>query len=65
MVDAAADSDEIRVWQGTYTGTGYAVIDTKGKAVWIRGMGDPWDPAPVIDGEMQRRAIHCASGETA
>lgn len=62
-IDVASNGDHILVAPGTYTGIGASVIDTKGKALWIQGVGDIWDPAPVIDGEDARVCVFCTSGE--
>lgn len=63
-VDAAADTDEIVVEQGTYVGA----IDLLGKAITLRST-DPLNPAVVaatiIDGDGALHAVQCVSGEGA
>ena len=40
-IDASANGDEILVAPGTYTGTGYWVINPLGKPITIRATGTP------------------------
>ena len=63
-IDAAQDGDTVLVSPGVYTGSGSAVVDMKGKAILLQGIGDLFDPKPVIDGEGLRTCLVCESGET-
>ena len=62
-IDAAQDGDEIVVMPGTYTGTGYNVIDPLSKLLWIHSSDGP--ETTIIDGQASRRGINCRAFETA
>jgi len=62
-VDAADNGDEILVAPGTYTGTGYVVVDTLGKSITLRASGTPEET--IIDGEGARRVVECSGNEGA
>jgi len=61
-IDASSDGDEIVVMPGTYTGTGYEVVNMLGKAVWLHS--SKGEQVTIIDGEDARRGIYCGNGET-
>jgi parallel beta-helix repeat protein/predicted outer membrane repeat protein len=56
-IDAAIDGDLILVSPGTYTGSGWAVIDVSGKNLVIRSAGG--SDVTILDGEDQRAVIEC------
>ena len=61
-VNVATNGDTILVAPGTYTGSGDNVVDTNGKAIWLRSSGGP--EVTIINGQGVRTGIHCHSGET-
>ena len=61
-VDVAVNGDHVVVAPGTWTGTGDSVVDLLGKSIQVSSS----DGAAVtfIDGQDQRRGVHCSGGET-
>ncbi len=62
-VDAASGGDVILVAPGTYTGTGYEVVNTLGKAITLRSTYGAM--VTIIDGEGARRVVECSNSEGA
>ena len=62
-VDAANNGDVILVAPGTYTGTGYEVVNTLGKAITLRSTYGA--TVTIIDGEGARRVVECSNSEGA
>jgi parallel beta-helix repeat protein len=60
-VEAASNGDEILVAPGTYTGTGYWVINPLGKQITIRATGTAEET--ILDGEGQRNVVACSNSE--
>ena len=63
-IDAAVDGDEVVVSAGTYfaSASGGHVMDTLGKAIVVRSLQGPANPA-IINGVSSSRGIICRSGE--
>ena len=60
-VDAAGQGDVVLVGPGTWHGTGYEVLDLRGKAIVVQSTDGP--EVTTIDGEGARRGIAFHSGE--
>ena len=61
-IEAAGYGDTVLVGPGTYTGTGWCVINPGGKPITIRASDGP--EATVLDGQYARSVIACMSGES-
>ncbi len=61
-IDAATSGDTILVHPGVYTSTGSEVVNFNSKNVWVVGVEGP--DSTVIDGELQRRCVVFAAGES-
>jgi predicted outer membrane repeat protein len=60
-IDAAGNGDEVLVSPGVYTSENTAVLNTRGKRIWIHSTEGADET--VIDGEHKRRCIHISNGE--
>ena len=58
-MDASIDGDEIRIYQGVYTGAGDAVVSLPAHAITLKGMELDADGTPlaVVDGLGVRRGL--------
>ena len=61
-IEAIVDGGEIIVSPGTYTSSTNPVVDTLGKAITLRSSDGA--SVTVIDGQNNRRGVHCRNGET-
>ena len=62
-IDFAASGSTIQVAPGTYTGSGFWVVNPGGKELTITSTGGP--SVTIIDGQNQRRGVHFSAGESA